>query len=151
MVIKKLNRTLALLLLLLPQLVIAANPTPENLPGGRIIDFQRMAQLQKNGDAVFVDVRNPVNYGRGHIPSAKLIPYSGKSSNSVAFEQKQDRFDLSALPADKQATLVFYSHGITGWKSYKAAMSAISNGYQQVAWYRAGLSDWKNNNGAIVH
>ena len=50
----------------------------------------------KEGDYLIVDVRQPKEYVRGHIPGAKLIPI------------KKLVKDFSVLPSDKD--LIFYCH-----------------------------------------
>ncbi len=117
-------------------------PTPDTLDGGQIVDARKAKSLLDSNAAFIVDVRNPVNYGRGHIPNATLVPYKGKSIKAKNFDPAQDRFDLSRLPADKGMTLLFYSHGITGWKSYKAALTAVRAGYSDVRWMREGYGKW---------
>ncbi|MEY4503962.1 MAG: hypothetical protein RL154_254, partial [Pseudomonadota bacterium] len=57
-----------------------------------------------------------------------------------------DSIDLSKLPADKKAQIVFYSDGAKGWKSYKAASIAVKAGYKNVMWMRGGLSSWESKN-----
>ena len=54
-----------------------------------------------------------------------------------------DKFDLTALPSDKNTELVFYCNGTPCWKGYKAADRAIKGGYKRVYWYRDGLPSWE--------
>jgi len=58
------------------------------------------------------------------------------------FDASQDQFDLSKLPADKNAKIVIYSDGPTGWKSYKAAVMSVNAGYKNVMYFRGGYADW---------
>ncbi len=92
------------------------------------------------------DMRSPVNYGRGHLPGAKSLPYRENSEFKADFDASKDQFDLKALPVDKGARLVFYSDGPTGWKSYKAAVLAIKAGHTNVHYYRAGTDEWVKAN-----
>ena len=87
-------------------------------------------------------MRNILNYGKGHIPRAVAFPYKGKSKNTPDFDGTQDKLDLSKLPADKSAVVVFYSDGPTGWKSYKASVTAIRAGYSNVMYFRGGYAVW---------
>jgi rhodanese-related sulfurtransferase len=115
---------------------------PTHLEGGQLVsvdDAYRMASAQ---EAEFIDVRKGINYGRGHVPGACYVGYSGRSANSTAFDASRDSFDLTMLPDDRSTALVFYSHGDTGWKSYKAAVTAIRTGYTNVYWMRDGLASW---------
>lgn len=126
-------------------------PTPVTLDGGSILTAEQAMKLHKVGEATFIDVRNPINFGRGHIPKAISIPYKGKSSNTEDFNAASDEFNPSHLPVKKHTPVVFYSHGVTGWKSYKAAVSTIRAGYSEVSWFRGGYSDWVDHGYSIEH
>lgn len=117
-------------------------PTPETLTGGNIITPAEVKTLIETADVTVIDVRNPINYGRNHVPSAIIVPYSGKSKKVVDFDASLDKFNLAKLPTDKDAKIVIYSHGITGWKSFKAATYAIQSGYTNIHWMREGLGTW---------
>ena len=117
--------------------------TLRSLEGGGIIEAEKAHELRENQAAEFFDMRSAVNYGKGHIPGARALPYIERSVKAVDFEAEKDRVDLSQLPGDKSRTLVFYSHGTTGWKSYKTAVLAIRAGYQDVRWFRGGLQAWE--------
>ena len=124
--------------------------TPNTLEGGMIINATEAKRLQKENKAFFADCRSAFNFGKGHIPGAKLISYqytyTKSASNSTSTLKK---LDTIKLPESKEATIVFYSHGITGWKSYKAAQSAIEAGYKRVLWLRGGLQEWADANYSI--
>jgi len=68
--------------------------------------------------------------------------YKEKSEKVENFDGSIDSFDFAKLPADKNAKLVFYSDGPTGWKSYKAAVLALKQGYPNVMYMRGGFADW---------
>jgi len=116
-------------------------PTPTTLEGGKVISVAEAKALV--GKASFFDMRKAVSYGKGHVPGAVALPYGQKSEKAVNFDASVDKFDMSQLPADKSAALVFYSDGPTGWKSYKAAVLAIRNGYTNVMWMREGSAGWE--------
>lgn len=118
----------------------AADPTPVSVSGFRIVSADQARGMV--GKAQFFDMRSAVNYGKGHVKGAAAMPYDGKSANTPDFDAGQDRFDLARLPADKNADIVFYSDGPTGWKSYKAAVQASRAGYKNVSWMREGASGW---------
>lgn len=118
--------------------------TPTVLKGGKIISAEEAKALLDKKEAKFFDFRSPVNYGKGHVPGAVSLPYKGKSENNSDFDASQDEFDLSKLPADKNAKIVFYSDGPKGWKSYKAAVLAIRAGYKNIMWYRDGSDTWES-------
>lgn len=116
--------------------------TPNSLPGGKVISVEDAKKLVDSKGAIFLDTRSVINFGKGHIPGATSVSYKEKSDFKVDFDASQDQLDLSKLPADKAAKLVFYSDGPKGWKSYKAAVVAIKSGYKSVMWMRDGSSVW---------
>jgi len=116
--------------------------TPADLKGGAVITVRDAKALLDGGQARFFDMRSAVNYGKGHVPGAKALPYKEKSEYSAAFDASADAFDLGGLPTDKGVPVVFYSDGPTGWKSYKAAVLAVRGGYRNVKWMRAGFAGW---------
>jgi len=132
---------LALLLLFLMPFAANANhlgSPPAALPGGRIISVDEAKALLDAKGASFIDVRNPINYGRGHLPQAISIPFDGSA------DSPGDKAALvKSLPKDKDKPLVIYSHGPTGWKSYRAAEAAIEAGYKNVYWMRDGFGAWE--------
>ena len=89
-------------------------------------------------------MRNPINYGKGHIPTATSLPYSGKVIKEVGYDPPKDTIDMSKLPSDKNASVIFHSHGDTGWKSYISAVLAIHSGYKNVSWLRDGYGGWQS-------
>ncbi|MCB1955837.1 MAG: hypothetical protein KDG55_09180 [Rhodocyclaceae bacterium] len=117
--------------------------TPGQLAGGEVISVERGQALVAEGQAVFVDTRNPLNFGKGHVPGAMALAYREKSAYADDFDAGLDQFALERLPGDKQAPLVFYSDGPTGWKSYKAAVLAIRAGYARVYYMRGGWAQWE--------
>lgn len=133
---------LALTLAFAPSAFAADDPeTPKSLTGGKVLSAAEAKAL--TGKAAFFDMRKAVSYGKGHLPGAQPLPYDQKSDKAENFDAAMDKFDLSQLPADKSATVVFYSDGPTGWKSYKAAVIAIRNGYTNVSWFRGGTAEWE--------
>lgn len=119
----------------------AGDATPTALPGGKVISAAEAKALV--GKAAFFDMRKAVNYGKGHISGAVALPYEQKSAKTADFDASVDEFDRKALPADKTAALVFYSDGPMGWKSYKAAVLSIRDGYKNVMWFRGGTAEWE--------
>ncbi len=116
-------------------------PTPTAVPKGVALVTPEQAQALV-GRAQFFDMRAAVNYGKGHIKGAIALPYDQKSEKRADFDATKDRFDMTKLPKDKAAQMVFYSDGPTGWKSYKAAVLAARAGYTNVKWMREGTAGW---------
>ena len=61
----------------------------------------------------------------------------------TSFDKALDNFDLSKLPADKNAALIFYCNAGDCWKSYKASRIAVEAGYKRIHWFRGGLPEWR--------
>jgi rhodanese-related sulfurtransferase len=118
--------------------------TPTTLAGAKVVSADEAKSMLDGKKAAFFDTRSPVNFGKGHVPGAKAIPYGEKSEFVANFDASKDRFDLAQLPADKSAGLVFYSDGPTGWKSYKAAALAVRGGYKSVYYFRGGWTEWES-------
>lgn len=116
--------------------------TPTSLTGGKVIISEDAKKLTETGEGVAFDTRAVLNFGKGHLPKASPISYKEKSEKKVDFVATDDQFDLSKLPADKNKKIIFYSDGPTGWKSYKAAVTAIKSGYRNVYWLREGVTGW---------
>ncbi len=118
--------------------------TPTVLEGGKIISAEEMKSIVDQQSAAIFDVRNPINYGKGHISNVTSLPYSGEVIKVIGYDPPKDIIDMSKLPSDKNTTVIFHSHGDTGWKSYIAAVLAINSGYQNVMWFRGGFGEWES-------
>lgn len=46
---------------------------PMTVEGGRVVTVEEAKAWFDSGKALFVDVRNPINYGRGHITALPPI------------------------------------------------------------------------------
>lgn len=120
-------------------------PTPTSLAGAKVISAAEAKALLDAKGAHFFDTRSVLNFGKGHIPGAVTASYKEKSDKNASFDASKDEFALAALPADKNAKIVFYSDGPTGWKSYKATVLAVKAGYKNVHYLRGGFQDWTAN------
>lgn len=116
--------------------------TPDSLKGATLVDATKVKSLLDAGTAV-IDARVANEYADAHIKGAVNIPYKEKSAKAANFDASQDSVDLSKLPADKNAGIVFYCNGEDCWKGYKEATAAVKAGYKTVYWFRLGFPDWK--------
>lgn len=116
--------------------------TPISVNGARIVAVDEAKNLLDKKAAAFFDTRSPLNFGKGHVPGATLLIYKEKSDFKVDFDATQDAFDLARLPADKNKSIVIYSDGPTGWKSYKTTVLSVKAGYRNVLWMRDGFAGW---------
>ncbi len=131
--------------------VASGIPTPTKLEGGQVVSVDEAHGLLSESVAEFIEVRRDINDGPGSVPDARFVVYSGASANVPDFDPLRDSFDLSNLPADRNVAVVFYSHGDTGWLSYKAALTAIRAGYRNVFWMRQGLAGWLGRGYSVEH
>ena len=111
----------------------AADETPAQLEGVRVVTPEELRPLLNQGVKVY-DLRKKASYADGHVP--------GAVSAAQYYDSESNTLDTSILGPDRSGTMVFYSHGSTGWKSYHAAQQAAEAGYKNVMWMRGGYADW---------
>lgn len=128
-------------LALTSSLTLAAEETPDSIPGGTFVTVDQ-AKAQFDKGALFIDARVPAEYAEKHIKGALSVVYK-ETHKKVAKLDPKDSFDLSKLPADKAKPMVFYCNGSPCWRGYKGADAAIKAGYKKVSWFRDGLPAWE--------
>lgn len=127
---------------------VQAVDNPDKLAGGTVVTADKGKELLAKGVTV-IDTRTPNEYAESKIKGAKLVAYKEKSAKVADFDASKDEFDMSKLPADKNAEIMFYCNGVDCWKSYKASVTAIKAGYKKIYWLRGGLPEWKSKGGAV--
>ena len=120
-----------------------AADTPVTLQGVTVVSADEAKKMFDRG-VVMIDTRVASEYAEKTIKGAKSVPYKEKSAKAANFDRSQDQFDLSRLPADKGAPLVFFCNGGECWKSYKGSTLARDAGYKQVYWLRGGMPEWNS-------
>ncbi|WP_373035230.1 methyl-accepting chemotaxis protein [Sulfurimonas sp.] len=113
----------------------------------KLLTTKQAYEKQKNG-AVFVDTRKVPEYAIEHIYGAISAYYDEKGGNenkTIDFDNANDTYHNSRLPADKQTNLIFYCNGVKCWKSYKAAVTSAKDGYTNVYWLKSGIGQWKKD------
>ena len=132
------------------------SPVPVTLSGGVVItDVHRLQGLQKDKNAVVIDVSNaplrPDNLAPGApwlplphqaIPGSLWIPGVGLGEVTPATGDFFRAQLAAATDNDPARSIVIYCHQ-SCWLSWNAAKRAISYGYLHVYWYRAGIEGWK--------
>jgi rhodanese-related sulfurtransferase len=119
----------------------SAADTPDTLAGVKIVSAEEALKMSGKG-VPLIDTRVATEYADKTIKGAKSVPYREKSAKEVKFDRSKDEFDLSKLPADKNAPLVFFCNSGECWKSYKASVVARDAGYKQIHWLRGGMPEW---------
>ncbi len=118
-----------------------AAETPATLAGVKVVSADEAKKLQ-DGGVPMIDTRVAAEYAEKTVKGAKSVPYKEKSAKAVNFDASQDQFDLSKLPADKNAPIVFFCNAGECWKSYKASVVAQKAGYTKIHWFRGGMPEW---------
>ncbi|MBL8289968.1 MAG: hypothetical protein JNL85_18430 [Rubrivivax sp.] len=120
-----------------------AAETPATLAGVKVVGAEEVKKLLDAGVPV-IDTRVAAEYAEKTIKGARSVPYKEKSAKAADFDATQDAFDLSKLPADKGAPVVFFCNAGECWKSYKASAVAVKAGYSKVQWFRGGFPEWSS-------
>jgi rhodanese-related sulfurtransferase len=120
---------------------VLAAETPATLKGATVVSAADVNKMLSSGVPV-IDTRVAAEYAEKTIKGAKSVPYKEKSAKDINFDATQDQFDLSKLPADKAAPIVFFCNAGECWKSYKASVVAMKAGYTKINWFRGGLPEW---------
>ena len=118
-----------------------AAETPTTLDGVKNVTAEQAKSMIDKGAAV-IDTRVKAEYAEKTIKGAKSVTYKEKSAKDVKFDRTKDEFDLTKLPADKNAAVIMFCNGGECWKSYKASVVARDAGYKQVHWLRGGMPEW---------
>jgi rhodanese-related sulfurtransferase len=96
------------------------------------IGHEEFVALQRAGDSVIVDVREPHEFASGHIPGAINLPLS--------------QFDPADLPTGKPIVLVCQAGG----RSAKALQTAVAAGVQDIRHYKPGTGGWRARGEPVV-
>lgn len=117
---------------------LAEEDTPTALKGARVITAEELRSLLNQKSVKVYDLRKKASYVEGHVP--------GAVSAARHYNEKDKTLDVAVLDPDQGTTVVFYSHGVAGWRSYWAARAAIASGYRDVLWLRGGYAEWEDKN-----
>ncbi len=105
--------------------------SPEQVDGAITTSLLEARTLFDAG-AVFIDVRNPRLYARGHIPGAFHLDLKN-AFNEMA---------VTAIAKNEQA-IVIYCSGVKCSRSYHASKKAVLWGFKKVHYFRGGIVEWK--------
>jgi rhodanese-related sulfurtransferase len=123
---------LVLLMPFYPQYAVAQYRSPESVDGA-ITASAEEAKAPFDQGVVFIDVRNPRLYAKGHIVGAQHLDLkNGFAENAVAALVGRDQ------------PLVIYCSGVNCSRSYRASAQAVSWGFAQVHYFRGGIADWRD-------
>jgi rhodanese-related sulfurtransferase len=116
----------------------ADEDTPSTLDGARVVSAEELRSILTDSSLRIYDLRKKASFVEGHVPHA--------ISAAPHYNEKENTLDLSGIDPDRNARVVFYSHGVTGWKSYFSAKAAVASGYRNVLWMRGGYAEWEEKN-----
>lgn len=130
------------------------DPTPLILPGGGTIDAAglraRLGLGEAGGEAgreaggvngagaVVLDVGRGIAAPAGAIVPMRTEPDADPIETAL-------RAGFLPAPRSLAVPLVVMGDGVTGWRSYDAALGLIDRGYRNVLWYRGGEESWAHN------
>ena len=93
----------------------------------KTIDAKTVHDWIESGTAVLIDVREPDEYIKEHIPGAHLVPLSG--------------FNPDDFPQDHDKIAVF--HCRSGGRTESAAPQILQTGFREVWQLQGGLQAWR--------
>lgn len=105
---------------------------PAKMNGPVVLAKEQLLKLIQNGDVIIVDARTSEEYAVAHIPDAINIPFEQLGD----FIQQVDEFA-------REKWLVPYCDGPPCEKGKELADIFFEMGFGRVAYYDAGLDDWK--------
>jgi rhodanese-related sulfurtransferase len=107
------------------------DPTLETFKLIHVADLKALMDTNKNNSLHIYDANAAETRDQyGVIPGATLL-------------NSDDNYDLALLPADKDATLVFYCANTLCTASHEAARRAVKAGYEDVSVMGDGIRGWK--------
>jgi rhodanese-related sulfurtransferase len=105
-------------------------PYVRRVGGGPSVSAAQATQLINREDALVVDVRDPGEYGSGHILGAKNVPLS-----------RIDAGGAEIAPKRKDKPVIVYCD--TGNRSQKAAAALRNQGFARAVNLAGGLGAWQ--------
>lgn len=124
-------------------------PTPNQLPGGRLVTTPELVQLLQDGNSgvLVFDVLG----GPQTLPNAiPVVPASQGGSFDDAVQRDFGNYLQQLTQGRKDRPMVFYCQSVQCWMSYNAALRATRLGYTNVLWYRGGIEAWQQAGGPLA-
>ena len=91
--------------------------------------------------AVLIDVLG--DEGHRTLPGALWLKGAGLTDDETNIEGRLVAILDEITEGDKARALVFFCRGAQCWLSYNAALRATTFGYENVYWYRGGITAWE--------
>jgi rhodanese-related sulfurtransferase len=128
--VKFIQQNLLLIMVALASGAMLLWPYLRRAGGGPSVSATQATQLINREDALVVDVRDPAEYGAGHILGAKNVPLS-----------RIDAGGAEIAPKRKDKPVIVYCD--TGKRAAKAAAALRSQGFAKVLSLSGGLGAWQ--------
>jgi len=106
-------------------------PLVRRVGGGPAVTAVQATQLINREDALVVDVREPAEYGAGHILGAKSAPLARLEAGEVPAE----------LSKRKAKSIVLYCE--RGDRADKAVAALRKQGFEKVVALSGGIAGWR--------
>ena len=98
----------------------------------QVIGFDDLRRDLEAGVVELIDVREPHEFGAGHVPGSRNMPLS--------------RFDPAQVPRDRRIALICLS----GTRSANALGQLRRAGFDQAVHFQGGVSMWRTLGGPLV-
>ena len=108
---------------------LLAWPTISRSAGGKTVNATTATQLINKRGAVVVDIREPAEYAKGHLPQAKSAPLAELANRAAS------------LAKDKSAPIIVVCQ--TGQRSSKAHAALKQAGFGEVYSLEGGVAAWQ--------
>lgn len=106
--------------------------SPEHVEGSITTSVEQAKALYDKG-VVFIDVRNPRLYAKGHIAGAHHLDLkNGFTEDAVAALVKREQ------------PVVIYCSGVECSRSYRASARAVAWGFTKIHYFRGGIVAWRD-------
>jgi len=115
--------------------LLVLDPLRQQASGLKKVSPLEMPQVTRT-DSVILDVSEPVDYKKGHIP------------NSVNMTLKSMQAGLGKLEKQKKKTVIVVCQA--GNKAQPAAKMLIKNGFEKVYVLSGGMMAWRKENLPVV-
>lgn len=104
----------------------------ERATGAKKVSPLHLPQLQRSGDHIIIDVSEPADFSRGHIPESINIPVSKINDSD------------KSLPKDKESTVILVCQ--TGSRCVTAAKQLQKKGLSNLHILAGGIVGWNKEN-----
>ncbi|KAG7806402.1 hypothetical protein KL921_004799 [Ogataea angusta] len=113
-----------------------------------VVDFSKVKELveKKDPENVIVDVREPEEYAKGHIPGAINIPVNS-SPGALGLSPEEFEQTFGFPKPDPSKTLLFYC--LAGVRSSMSEELASTFGYGKRLNYVGSFADWTEKKGPV--